>query len=159
MRTRLKPDVLRACALALVLATAGVSAQGNGANESDAGQASNGGWSGYGPGMMAPGYGMGRGYGPGMGRNMTPEQRQQHRQFMREQGYQPGMGRQMSPAQRQQHWEEMRRQGYGPGMMGPGRGMMGPGQGMMGPGRGMMGPGQGMMGPASGDPYRGNNGY
>ena len=78
----------------------------------------------------APGYGpcMGQGYGPGMMRGMTPEQRQQHWEQMRQQGYQPGMGRGygpgmmrgITPEQRQQHWEQMRQQGYQPGM---GRGM------------------------------------
>ncbi len=52
-------------------------------------------WGG-GPGMMGPGM-----MGPGMMWNMTPEQRQQHWQYMR------------------QHM------GYGPGMMGPGM-MYGP---------------------------------
>ena len=58
-------------------------------------------------------------YGPGMMQGMTPEQRQQHWDQMREQGYSPGMGRHMTPDQRQQHWEQMRQQGYGPGV-GPG---------------------------------------
>ena len=79
---------------------------------------------------FAPGHGpcMGQGYGPGMMRCMTPEQRQQQWEQMRQQGYQPGMGRGyargmmrgMTPEQRQQHWEQMRQQGYQPGM---GRGM------------------------------------
>ena len=48
----------------------------------------------------------------------------------------PGMMRNMTPEQRQQHWQYMRQHmGYGPGMMG--QGMMG--QGMMGPGM-MYGP-------------------
>ena len=68
---------------------------------------------------------MGQGYGPGMMmRGMTPEQRQQHWEQMRQQGYRPGMGRAygpgmmrgMTPEQRQQHWEQMRQQGYQPGM-------------------------------------------
>jgi len=71
--------------LAAVLATgfmmAGLSAQG--ADESQ------GGWMGYGPGMM----------GPGTMSNWTPEQRRQHWVQMRRLGYGPGM------------------MGYGPGMM------------------------------------------
>jgi hypothetical protein len=128
MNSYRKPAFMLVFALALLGGTAGVPAQGSSPNEGGGEDAR----SGYGSGMMAPSGGMGPGYGPGMGRNMTPEQREQHRQFMRQQGYQPGMGRYMTPEQRQQHWEEMRRQGYGPGMMIPGRGMMGPGQGMMG---------------------------
>jgi hypothetical protein len=38
----------------------------------------------------------------------------------------PGMMRNMTPEQRQQHWQYMRQHmGYGPGMMGPGM-MYGP---------------------------------
>lgn len=101
--------------LAALLATgflmAGLSAQG-----ADAPQ---GGWTGYGPGMM----------GPGTMYNWTPEQRRQHWEQMRRLGYGPGMMGQMTPQQRREHWEQMGRMGYGPGMMGYGPGMMmgGPG--------------------------------
>ena len=37
----------------------------------------------------------------------------------------------MTPEQRQQHWEQMRQSGYGPGMMGQGQGMMDQGVGTM----------------------------
>lgn len=131
MRNRFKSTAWLACALTLLVTSAGVTAQ-TGDGDASGNQLPQGAQPGFGPGMMGPGYGMGRGYGPGMGRSMTPEQRQQHWDYMRQQGYQPGMGRTMTPEQRQQHWEDMRRQGYGPGMMGPG--MMGPGGGMMGPG-------------------------
>ena len=47
------------------------------------------------PSAMAP-----PAYGPGMMGDMTPEQREQHWEQMRQQGYNPGMGR-----------------GYGPGMI------------------------------------------
>ena len=43
----------------------------------------------------------------------------------------PGMMDHMTPEQRQQHWEQMRQSGYGPGMMGQGQGMMGQGFGTM----------------------------
>lgn len=101
--------------LAALLATgflmAGLSAQG--ADQSQ------GGWTGYGPGMM----------GPGTMYNWTPEQRRQHWEQMRRLGYGPGMMGQMTPQQRREHWEQMGRMGYGPGMMGYGPGMMmgGPG--------------------------------
>jgi hypothetical protein len=42
-----------------------------------------------------------------------------------------GMTDNMTPEQRQQHWEQMRQSGYGPGMMGQGQGMMGQGVGTM----------------------------
>lgn len=45
--------------------------------------------------------------------------------------YGPGMMDNMTPEQRQQHWEQMRQSGYGPGMMGQGQGMMGQGVGTM----------------------------
>jgi hypothetical protein len=43
----------------------------------------------------------------------------------------PGMMDNMTPEQRQQHLEQMRQSGYGPGMMGQGQGMMGQGVGTM----------------------------
>lgn len=61
--------------------------------------------------------------GAGMGRHMTPEQRQQRWEQMRQQGFTPGMGRQMTPEQRQRHWQRMQQQGLAPGM---GRRMMTP---------------------------------
>jgi len=139
MRNHFSPVLLLASALALLVASGTVTAQtgsSGGGNSTQPSQAPRGNPSSFGPGMMGPGYGMGRGYGPGRSGYMTPEQRQQHWDFMRQQGYQPGTGRYMTPEQRQQHWEDMRQQGYGPGMMGPGGGMMGPGSRMMGPGWG-----------------------
>jgi hypothetical protein len=93
--------------------------------------------------------GYGYGYGPRMmWQQMTPEQWQQHWEYMHGLGYGPGMMMgpgmmgPMTPQQYQQWWDQTPRQGYGPGP-GPGPGM---GMGMgMGPGM-MRGPGM-MWGP------------